>query len=146
MASQASAPREAMQPAQRPWEVTLLVVLGYIGGFFNALTGVLIMLDRDDEVFQQVSLHSENQLIAFGLMVAVVGLVQIFLANLLGKGSNVVRIFFAIIAVFNLAAGIWAMIALHSEQRGTGVVAAVVALIVLWLLFNQKSEEFFENA
>ena len=135
-----------MQPAQRPWEITLLVVLGYIGGFFNVLTGILVMLDRDDVALQGVSLHSENQLIAFGLTVAVIGLVQVFLANLLGKGSQLIRVFYAVIAVLNLAGGIWAMIALHSEQRASGVVAAVVSLIVLWLLFNQKSEEFFEDA
>ena len=141
MSSQTSLPQ-----VQRPWEVTLLVVLGYIGGFFNTLTGILIMLDRDDLDFQGISLHTENQLLWFGLSVAVLGLAQILLANLLGKGSQVVRVFYAVIAVLNLAAGVWAMIALHSEQRASGVVAAVVSLIVLWLLFNQKSEEFFESA
>ena len=146
MASQATAPREPVQSTQRPWEITLLVVLGYIGGFFNVLTGILIMLDRDDEVLQIATIHSENQLIAFGLVVAVIGAAQVFLANMLGKGSQLVRVFYAVIAVLNLAGGIWAMVALHSEQRASGVVAAVVSLIVLWLLFNQKSEDFFENA
>ncbi|MCP4434801.1 MAG: hypothetical protein GY812_04775 [Actinomycetia bacterium] len=138
--------RETLQPAQRPWEVTLLVVLGYIGGFFNLLGGVLIMLDRQDDTFQGLTFHSENQLLAFGLMVAVIGIAQIFLANLLGKGSQIVRVFYAVIAVFNLAAGVWAMVALQSEQRASGTVAAVVSLIVLWLLFNRKSEDFFETA
>ena len=138
--------QSSLQPAQRPWEITLLVVLGYIGGFFNLLTGIFVMLDRNDADFLQISLHSENQALVFGLTVAVLGVAQILLANLLGKGSQVVRVFYAVIAVLNLAAGVWAMVSLHSEQRASGVVAAVVSLFVLWLLFNQKSEEFFESA
>ena len=137
--------RPPLAPAPRPWEVTLLVVLGYLGGIANVLTGVLVMVDRDEQLLQEVSLHSENQLITFGLLLGLFGLTQIVLANLLGRGSQVVRVLYAVIAALNLAGGIWATIALHSEQRVSGIVAAVLSTFVLWLLFNRKSEEFFET-
>lgn len=141
----ATTERPSLAPAPRPWEITLLVVLGYLGGLVNVLTGVLVMLDRDERLLQEVSLHSENQLITLGLLIGLFGLAQIILANLLGKGSEVVRILYAVVAALNLAGGIWATIALHSEQRVSGIVAAVLSTFVLWLLFNRKSEEFFET-
>lgn len=131
--------------AHRPWEVTLLVVLGYISGVFGILTGVLVMLDRQDVTLQDVSLNTEGQLISFGLMVAVVGIAQVLLANWLGKGSQLIRVFYAVVAVFNLAGGIWAMTALTSEQRASGTVTAAMAIVVLWLLFNGRSDEFFRR-
>lgn len=137
--------QETLQSHPRPWEVTLLVIFGYIAGVFNLLTGVLVMIDREDSFLQQYSFHSEGQLLWFGILLAVLGLAQIFLANQLGQGSQIVRIFYTVLAVFNLAAGVWSMIALHSEQRASGVMATVVSLVVLWLLFNQKSETFFEE-
>ncbi len=141
-----SVTRESIAPVRRPWEITLLVILGYLGGLFNLLTGIFVMLDKNNEEFLQGIYYTENQLIWIGLLVALVGVVQIFLANLLGRGSQLVRILYAVIAVFNLAGGLWAMVALNSEQRASGVVATVIAVVVLWLLFNQKSDEFFENA
>jgi hypothetical protein len=69
----------------------------------------------------------------------------VLLARLLGKGSRLVRLLYAVIAVFNLASGLLLAIALQSEQRASGVFGAVMSLVVLWLLFNHKSEDFFEN-
>lgn len=137
--------RERLAPAPRPWEVTLLVILGYIGGAFNIATGIFVMVGFDDDELLAVSVHSEGELIAIGLLAVLLGLVQIVLANMLGKGSNAVRVLYAVVASLNLAIGLWATIALHGEQRATGIGAAVLALFVLWLLFNRKSEEFFET-
>lgn len=136
---------EELAPVPRPWEVTLLVVVGYLGGFFNILTGIFVMLDRNDTVLQESSRHTEGQLVTLGLLVGLLGLFQIILANLLGKGSQMVRVLYAVVAALNLAGGIWATIALHGEQRVSGIVASVLAAFVLWLLFNSKSEDFFEH-
>ncbi len=137
--------REALQQPPRPWEITLLVIFGYIAGVFNLLTGVLVMIDREDSFLQQYSFNSEDQLLWFGILMSVLGLAQIFLAYKLGRGSQAVRIFYTVLAALNLGAAVWSMIALHSEQRASGVMGATVSLIVLWLLFNQKSETFFEE-
>lgn len=72
------------------------------------------------------------------------GLIQLMLALALGGGSNGVRILYALVAVLNLAGGDWALVALHSEQRAAG--AAAHAVLVLYLLFNHRAEEYFESA
>lgn len=137
--------RDDAEVAKRPWEISLLVIFGYIAGLFSLLTGTLIMLDRNDVVLQELSLNTKGQLVAFGMMLAVVGVAQIFIANMLAGGSEMMRILYAVIAVFNLAGGVWAMIALNSEQQLSGTFTATIALLVLWLLFNHRSAEFFEN-
>ena len=51
-----------------------------------------------------------------------------------------------IIAVLNLAAGLYASVAYAGEQRATGLTAAVFSAIVLWLLYGtEKDREFFAS-
>jgi hypothetical protein len=135
-----------MAQSNRPFGITLLMALGVIGGFFSAVTGIFMILDRNDNDLQQQGFHTANQLVALGGFMILIGLVQLMLALALGGGSNGVRILFAIIAVLNLAGGVWALVALHSEQRAAGAGAAAYAVIVLYLLFNHRAEEFFESA
>lgn len=130
----------------QPFGITLLVAFGYIGGFFNIVGGLFVILDRNDANLQTESFHTANQLVTLGVVLMAIGLLQMALAAALGRGSGVVRVIFAIIAVFNLIGGLWGTVALHGEQRVTGIAAAVISGLVLYLLFNRRSEEFFEAA
>ncbi|MFM7069508.1 MAG: hypothetical protein ACKOYM_08630 [Actinomycetes bacterium] len=135
-----------MTTSPRPFGITLLMTLGIISGAINVLAGIFVALDRNNAGLQRYSFHTPNQLVAMGLLAMALGAIQVALALALGGGSNGVRIFFAVIAVLNFAAGIWALIALHSEQRIGGAFSASVSMVVLYLLLNHRSEEFFESA
>lgn len=134
-----------MPQNNRPYGITMLMILGVIGGAFIAVTGLLIVLDRNDTNLQAEAFHSSSQLAGFGASLILAGLVQLVLALMLGGGSNVVRILFAIGAVLSVAGGIWALVALHSEQQATGAGSLAYGLIVLYLLFNHRAEEYFES-
>jgi hypothetical protein len=134
----------AQSIAHRPFGVTMVMVFGVIGGIINSALGIFVILDRDDPDLLKYSFHSEDQLLAIGLATLAFGLIQLALALALGRGSNGVRVLYAIVAVFNLIGGIWALVALHSEQRYSGAAAVCVSLLVLYLLFNERADEFFE--
>ncbi|MFM7062120.1 MAG: hypothetical protein ACKO04_01315 [Actinomycetes bacterium] len=134
-----------MAPAPRPFGITLLMTLGVISGALNVLAGIFVALDRNSASLLKYAFSTPNQLLVMGLFVIALGALQAALALALGGGSNAVRILFAVIAVLNLGAGIWALVALHSEQRAGGAFSACVSLVVLYLLFNHRAEEYFES-
>jgi hypothetical protein len=135
-----------MPQNNRPYGITTLMVLGVFGGAFIALTGLLIILDRNDTNLQGEAFNTAGQLAGFGASLILAGLVQLVLALMLGGGSNVVRILFAIGAVFSVAGGLWALVALHGEQQAAGAGSLAYGLIVLFLLFNHRADEYFESA
>jgi hypothetical protein len=131
---------------RRPFGITLLVVLGVISGCLTALTGLFVMLDRNDPELVLYSLNTPDQLMWAGLIAIAVGVIKVLLALALGGGSEVVRVLFAIIVAFNLGAGVWAVFATRGEQQLSGAFSAVVAGIVLYLLLNHRAEQYFESA
>jgi hypothetical protein len=135
-----------METVHRPFGISVLVFLGALSGAFGIFNGVLLMLDRDDAALQQYSFTSETQLTFFAIAVIAFGVVQLLLAVALEKGSEIVRILYALVAVLNLGWAVWGVVALHSEQRFGSAIHACVALLVLYLLFNARAEQFFEES
>lgn len=130
---------------ERPLSVTLVMIYASIVGLMNIGIGIFTILDRNNINLIVQSFHTPAQLTAAGIVAIVVGAIQLLLAAALGSGNNIVRVIFAVIAAFNLAVSTWAAIALSGEQRAVGVFGAIFAILVLYLLFNQKAETFFEE-
>jgi hypothetical protein len=120
---------------ERPFSVTLVMVYAAFIGLLNIGLGIFTLVDRNDSVLIRESLHSPAQLTTAGIIAAAVG-----------QGNNLVRMLFAVVAAFNLAVGAWGALALSGEQRVTGVFAVVFAVLTLFLLFNKKADEYFEQA
>ncbi len=131
---------------ERPFSVTLVMVYAAFIGLLNIALGIFTLVDRNDSAFVSESLHSPAQLTAAGIVAIVLGSIQLLLAAALGQGNNLVRMLFAVIAAFNLAVGAWGALALSGEQRVTGVFAVVFAVLTLFLLFNKKADDYFEQA
>ena len=129
----------------RPFGITLLMIFGFIAGFMNIAAGIFLILDRNDPQLVLQTLHSPNQLLSAGIVAVVIGSLQLLLASALGMANNVVRIIYAVVASFNFAVGVWATVALSSEQRAAGVMTMVFTGLILYFLFNQKADDFFES-
>lgn len=130
--------------AQRPFGITLLMIYGSLLGLANIALGIFAILDRNDVALLGQSFHSNDQLLAAGIVAIVFGSAQLMLAMALGQANNIVRMLYAVVASLNLAAGLWATIALHSEQRTAGLFAVVFSGLVLYFLFNSKADDYFE--
>jgi hypothetical protein len=121
----------------RPGTVTLVVVLAYIAGILNVAAGIFVIIDSG---------HTPDELLWAGIFAILFGAIYIMIAGALGRGSRGARLVFGIVAVLNLAAGIYAAISYSGEQRSSGIVSAIFSIIVLWLLYGtEKDREFFAN-
>lgn len=135
----------ATQVKTRPFGITLIMIYGIIAGIANIAVGIFTILDRNDPDLISESFHSPSQLLAAGIVSIVFGTIMVFLATALGHANNVVRIIYAVIASINLALGLWATFALHSEQQVVGIVTSLFAALILYLLFNSRADEYFES-
>ncbi len=136
----------AQQVNERPFGITLLLIYGFIVGLMNIAAGIFVIIDRNDPNLLTESFHSPAQLMTAGIVGIIAGTIQILLASALGHANNVVRAIYAVVAALNLGLGLWATIALHGEQRAAGVFSALFAGLVLYLLFNKKADDYFEQA
>jgi hypothetical protein len=128
----------------RPGGVTLLVVLGVIQGIGSALTGLFILLDQNDATLQSDTRLSDNQLTATGVVLILIGALYILLSIMLSRGSSLVRWIYGILAMFNVSAAVWGLLALRGEQQLGAAISLVFGVIVLWILFGtERSDRFF---
>lgn len=130
----------------RPGTVTLVMVLAYIGGILNIAAGIFVIIDRHDRRLVFDSGHTPDELLWAGIFAIIFGVIYILLANALGRGSGLARLVFGVVAVLNLASGVYAAISYSGEQRSTGIVSAIFGIIVLWLLYGtERDREFFAD-
>jgi hypothetical protein len=131
------------QTTERPGSITFVVVLAYIAFIFEVLAGVLVWIEADEIRHQAKSGMTEDQLVATGIAMVVIGVVGILLTGALARGSNVVRILFGVWVALQVAGGIYAMTGHDGVRRGAGIVPVVFGIVILYLLFNQRAHDFF---
>jgi hypothetical protein len=130
---------------RRPGGVTFVVVLAYIASIFMVLEGLLLVFDADQTRAQVRSGMTENQLIAAAIVLMVLGVIGILLTGALARGSQVVRVLFAVWIVFQIVGGLYGTIATPAHERGAAIVPLVFGIVVLYLLFNRSAHDFFEG-
>ena len=131
---------------RRPGGITFVVVLAYLAFIFQILTGVLVIIGSDEVQRQLRSGMTENELLAAGIIMCVIGVIGILLTGALARGSDIVRVLFTIWIVFQIAAGLFATTGLDGFQRGAGVLPLVFGIVILYLLFNRSAQDFFGSA
>ena len=130
----------------RPFGVTVVVVLMWIQGIFEVLAGLALLLERDDVDLRSHLEASSGTVGALGVLMLVAGAITILLATMLGRGSNFVRLLVGFISAINLGSAVWGIIAFAGTGRLNSLFQAIVALAVLYILFgNRDSQEFFSG-
>jgi hypothetical protein len=129
---------------RRPGGITLIVVLAVINAIVGIVAGIWVLLDHDDTRLLRDSGLTKNGLTGAGIVAIVLGVIGLFIALALGRGSRVARFLFGIWAVLELAAGLHALIAYHGEQQVAGAWSTAIGIVVLYLLYgSEKDREFF---
>lgn len=135
-----------MAVAKRPGIITLIGILGILGGIFKILGGLFIVFDDNRALVITDSGLTTTGLIWVGIVMIVIGLIGIFIANAILSGQRWARVWYGFIATLNVVAGFWSLVAHQGESRWTGLAAAIIWLIVLQFLFNDKADAFFDEA
>lgn len=87
---------------------------------------------------------SESTANVYGWTGIVLGVIIGLVALGLSGGSNLARVLVSALMVVRIAVGVWAMIQVPNGVI-TGGITVVVALLVLFLLWNAKANAFFQS-
>lgn len=130
---------------KRPAIVSVLGILGIISGAMSVLGGMFIAFDGDRvNDFSQIGLN-DTGLIWYGVITSLLGLFVLFLASSILSGQRWARVWYAVMGSLNIVGGVWLVITHSGEARWTGLISAILWVIILQLLFNEKSNKYFED-
>lgn len=125
-----------MSTVARPVGVTIVGILIVISGILIIIGGVMNLFN--EEVRLSVS-------IVVLILMLVIGLIYLAVAKGIFDGNNFARLLVGVITVINLLVGLYHAIFVEL-LRWNGVVQAVIALIILGLLFSRRATEFFTSS
>ena len=134
-----------MSKNNRPGIVSVLGILGLISGAMQILGGMFIALDGDRvNDFSQTGLN-DTGLIWYGVFTMALGAFVLFLASSILSGQRWTRVWYAVVGSINIVVGAWLVLTHSGEARWTGLFTAIIWVIILQLLFNDKSDKYFDD-
>lgn len=137
-----------MAGVKRPGVVTFIGVVLYIQAFLAAVGGIvgLAFSNRlDDAVVNGVQL-TKNGIIATSIWELIMAVVLFFVASGIMRGSRGFRMVVAIVEGIRIVSSLGFMI-YHSGGAyvESGFISILISMFVLWALYHEKSDEFFES-
>lgn len=130
----------------RPIGVTIMVVLLWVQAIVLLLAGLALTLEHNDVDLLRHADASSGTILAAGIFMMVFGVINAVVAASLGRGSRVARLLVAVVSALSLASALYSLVAINGVTRGQSVMDIIVALAVLYILFQEKgSREFFED-
>jgi hypothetical protein len=128
---------------RRPVEVTVVMALTMAHAALLLLAGaVILMTRRNAEVAEALEMPASALAVAGGVVLAL-GLAEALVALGLGRGRDLFRSVFAVVATLRIAPATYTLVALKDVRSG-GLMSLVVSLVVLWLLYGPpRSQEYF---
>lgn len=127
----------------RPVGVTLLSVLALLIGVTDVIAGLLFVFTRNNPEVKASAHTSAEVLLIAGVVFLVLGLVYLAVARGLWHGSNGSRIIVNVVAVINLAAGIWLLTQSTGSTRLQAVVSILLAVILLLVVNSGRAKAYF---
>jgi cytochrome bd-type quinol oxidase subunit 2 len=127
----------------RPFPVTLLSVLAILIGVADVIAGGLFIVTRNSREVEASAQASAEVLLVVGIVYLVVGVIYLAVARGLWHGSNGSRVIVNVVAVANLAAGVWLLTQSTGSTRVQAVVSLVLALILLGIVNSGRAKAYF---
>ncbi len=129
--------------ARRPGGITLLAVLIVVSGLLGLIGSIAVIIGRGNDDFVRDTGVGSSTLLWVGIVGVIIAVVYLLVARGLTRGSGLARGLAALVAVLSLASGIYQAIIQSGSLRWSAIVSAVLALIVLSLLFSPRANAFF---
>ena len=138
----------AMSGVKRPGVVTFIGVVLYIQAFMAAVTAVVSIAfsDRLEDLTVNGVELSGNGIIASGIWEGIMAVILFAVGSGIMRGSRGYRMVVAIVEGVRIASSLGFMIFHHGGAYvEAGLVSIAISLFVLWALFHERSDEFFES-
>jgi hypothetical protein len=132
---------------KRPGVITFIGWLLVLGAVFGAVAGIVMISFRStDSVLESTGATSSELLIA-GVLALVIAAIQGLIGLGILSGSRIARGIVAFVQVIHVAAAAFLMFSHHTGAfLYQGLITVAVALFVLWALFNEKADEYYNAA
>lgn len=129
---------------KRPFLVTVISVVMIVIGLFQAVIGITVLVERNDDTFLTDADITSSQATGFGIALLVIGTLSVLLALGLLRGSRLSRALIGLLEVSQISSGIYALVKLDSTRQTSAIGTIVGALIVLYFLFGtDRAKAFF---
>jgi hypothetical protein len=130
---------------RRPGVVTFIGVVMFIQATLTVVSGiVLVALSGEQRILDETSVDRAG-LITAGIVSLVIGGIIFLVALSLLRGGKGARILVTIVQVIAVASAAWTMFTHHTGAfLFQGLITTAIAIFVIWALYNERSEEYFD--
>ena len=136
-----------MSMQKRPGVITLIGFLLLTGAAFGAVAGIVTIAFRNTDSVLESTGATASELLIAGILVLVVAGIQGLIGAGILAGSRVSRAIVAAVQVVHVMAAAFVMFAHHTGAfLFQGLITVAVALFVLWALFNDRADEYYNAA
>mgnify|MGYP003585089504 CR=1 FL=1 len=126
----------------RPASVSFVVFLTWLVAIVTLIDGA-ILLFASDATLVAAGVNPDNANLTAWVSI-VLGLVIVLFASALSKGSGFARLLISLLMVFRFVLGAFAVVVLWGSSFFWGaLVLTLVAVLVLYLLWNAKASAWF---
>jgi phosphoglycerol transferase MdoB-like AlkP superfamily enzyme len=131
---------------RRPGVITFIGVIMFIQATMAVVSGiVLVALSGEQRIIDETSLDRAG-LITAGIVSLIISAIIFLVALALLRGSKGARILVTIVQVIAVASAAWTMFTHHTGAfLFQGLITTAIAIFVLWALYNERSEEYFNS-
>lgn len=127
---------------KRPGGVTFVAIIAMIIGFMSLVAGFVFLLG-DSQGLADAGI-SEGTATTYGWVELIFGVITVLIAIGLWNGAGWARLVVTALMVVRIIGSIWIAFALSGHGGFlVGTIAGGLAVIVLLLLWNGRSDEFF---
>jgi hypothetical protein len=140
-----SNPNFLNEPTRRPGGITLLAVLIVINGLLGLVGAIAVIIGRGSDEFVRSTSVTSDTLLWVGIVGIIISIVYLLVARGLTRGSGLARGLATLVAILSLASGIYGAVIHSGNLRYSSIGSAVLAAIVLLLLYSPKANAFFAS-
>ena len=125
--------------------LTFVGIVLYIKAAIATVTGVAVLIERNDAAFQSTTGQTADELLILALAEFVVAMLLFAAASGIMWGAPWSRIFVAIVLGIRLiVATYWLITHTGGGMQWNAVISSGIAIFVLWALFgNEHSQRYF---
>ncbi len=132
---------------RRPEVLTFVSIVLYIKTAIAAITGVVVLIKRNDATFQSTTGQTADELLIVALAEFVVAMLLFAAASGIMWGAPWSRLFVAVVLGVRLVvATYWLIAHTGGGLQWNAVISTGIAVFVLWALYgNEHSQRYFAS-
>jgi hypothetical protein len=138
---------EEMADIKRPGVITFIGVILVLQAVLGGVAGIVLIALQSNASVLDATNATKSELLTAGIVALIVAAIQLLVGLGILGGSRVARGIVAFVQLINVAAAAWVMFTHHTGAfLWQGVVTIGIAVFVLWALFNDRADEYYEAA